>query len=433
MGDVAEVIGGGTPRTSDPTNYENGTVPWITPADLSGHRHKFIAHGRRNITTKGLKSSAAKLLPAGTVLFSSRAPIGYVAIASNPVATNQGFKSFVLQDRVRSDLAYYYLQRARELAVGLASGTTFLEISAARAAQIPIPIPPLDEQDRIVAEIEKHFTRLDAGVASLCQVERRLRAWKGSLVRAAMTGRLVPTEAQLARSSGQRFEDGSQLIRRLTGRDHSAYAQGPYSLPEGWVWASLSTVSRIKGGITKGQRRKPTEVTRAVPYLRVANVQRGYLDLAEVKLIEATESEIAALRLQTGDLLFNEGGDRDKLGRGWIWSSELPECIHQNHVFRARLLSDLEPRFFSLFANFVGHHYFFNQGKQTTNLASINLSKLSRLPVPVAPIAEQRRILAELDRQFSVVEHVEATTAEQLRRGRTLRSGILRLSFSGRL
>ena len=106
-------------------------------------------------------------MPKGTVLFSSRAPIGYVVIASNTVTTNQGFKSFVLPPSIRPDYAYYFLQKARDLAIALSSGTTFREISGAKAALIPFPVAPTAEQERIVAEIEKQFTRLDAAVAAL--------------------------------------------------------------------------------------------------------------------------------------------------------------------------------------------------------------------------------------------------------------------------
>ena len=142
IGDVSTIIAGGTPKTSDPANFDGGEIPWITPADLSGYREKFIAHGARNITKKGLKSSSARMMPAGTVLFSSRAPIGYVAIASQPVTTNQGFKSFVLPDEIDPSYTYYYLQNSRELVESLSGGTTFKEISGANAARIPFAIAP---------------------------------------------------------------------------------------------------------------------------------------------------------------------------------------------------------------------------------------------------------------------------------------------------
>ncbi|MBY0374439.1 MAG: restriction endonuclease subunit S [Bryobacteraceae bacterium] len=177
------------------------------------------------------------------------------------------------------------------------------------------------------------------------------------------------------------------------------------ALPRGWCWATLGEIADLKGGLTKGKKRKEGERLRSIPYLRVANVQRGYLDLDEMKLIEATEAEIEELRLRAGDILFNEGGDRDKLGRGWVWQDTLPECIHQNHVFRARLHDPaIEPRFVSWYANSEGAAYFNDQGKQTTNLASINLTRLSEFPVPLAPAPEQRRIVAEMEKQLTRID-----------------------------
>jgi len=164
----------------------------------------------------------------------------------------------------------------------------------------------------------------------------------------------------------------------------------------------------------------------------VANVQRGYLDLTEVKEILATEEDIQELALKTGDILFNEGGDRDKLGRGWVWNGELPECIHQNHVFRARLLDlHLNPKYVSWYSNTFGQKFFFDEGKHTTNLASISLTKLKELPVPIPPPVEQARIVAEVERRLSVVEELEAVVNANLNRGTRLRQAILQTAFSG--
>ena len=184
-----------------------------------------------------------------------------------------------------------------------------------------------------MAEIEKQFTRLDAGVASLKRVQTALKRYRASVLKAACEGRLVPTEAELARKENRSYETGEQLLQRiLKERREKWNGKGKYKdpvspnvialpkLPEGWTWAILDALAHIKGGITKDQKRKHTAPVRSVPYLRVANVQRGYLDLKEVKEIVTTEDEIQELALNPGDILFNEGGDRDKLGRGWVWN-----------------------------------------------------------------------------------------------------------------
>src|SRR5689334_1555993 len=134
MGNVAEVIGGGTPDTKDENNFsEIEGIAWLTPADLSGYSEIYVSRGKRFLTEVGFHSSSARLLPKGTVLFSSRAPIGYVAIAANEISTNQGFKSFVPASGVTPEYLYFYLKFAKSLAEELASGTTFAEISGKNA------------------------------------------------------------------------------------------------------------------------------------------------------------------------------------------------------------------------------------------------------------------------------------------------------------
>lgn len=205
------------------------------------------------------------------------------------------------------------------------------------------------------------------------------------------------------------------------------------SLPPGWCWTTLEEIAEIEGGITKDQKRQRTSTTREVPYLRVANVQRGYLDLGEVKTILADEQEIEALRLKKGDILFTEGGDRDKLGRGWIWNDDIEECIHQNHIFRARpCLSAVEPKFVSYHGNFFGQDWFTKTGKQTTNLASINKGILRRFPVPLAPINEQRRIVAKLDELLSDLGAGIAILERVRTKLKLYRASILKAAVEGR-
>ena len=139
------------------------------------------------------------------------------------------------------------------------------------------------------------------------------------------------------------------------------------------------------GGVTKDSKKQSLPGMVEVPYLRVANVQRGALKLDEVSSIRVTPQQAQALELRTGDVLLNEGGDRDKLARGWVWEGEVPSCIHQNHVFRARLRIDLDPYFLSFTANTLGGRWAERNGKQSVNLASISLSMIRRMPVIVPP------------------------------------------------
>jgi type I restriction enzyme S subunit len=206
------------------------------------------------------------------------------------------------------------------------------------------------------------------------------------------------------------------------------------ALPSGWCWTTLETIANIEGGITKDQKRQRTGTMREVPYLRVANVQRGFLDLREIKTILADEEEIQTLRLEKGDILFTEGGDRDKLGRGWVWNGEIDECIHQNHIFRARPVAPLfEPKYVSYHGNFFGQQWFTKTGKQTTNLASINKGVLRRFPVPLAPLQEQRRILAKIEELFSDFDAGVATLQRARAKVQRYRAAVLQATVEGRL
>lgn len=338
-----------------------------------------------------------------------------------------------------------YLAMSGKL-VGKIAQTTIQHLPLERFEAVEFPLPPSREQDRIVAAIEQHLSRVEAGVDALERLKRELARYRASVLRAACEGRLVPTEAAVARAEGREYEPASVLLDRIlverrarwdrkkkyvepAAPDTSALSE----LPEGWVGTSLSQLADLKGGITKGQKRRNGDVVRSVAYLRVANVQRGWLDLSEMKTIEATEADVQDLRLEPGDVLFNEGGDRDKLGRGWVWQGQISECIHQNHVFRARLLGAVNPKFVSWHGNTFGKQWFNEHGKQTTNLASINLTKLGMLPVPLPPLAEQHRIVAEVERRLSIADEVGASVDAALTRAARLRQSILKRAFEGKL
>jgi type I restriction enzyme S subunit len=176
------------------------------------------------------------------------------------------------------------------------------------------------------------------------------------------------------------------------------------ALRSGWTWRTLGEIAEVVGGVTKDTKKQADPRNVEVPYLRVANVQRGRLDLSNVATIRVPAETAKRLELRRGDVLLNEGGDRDKLGRGWVWDDQIPRCIHQNHVFRARLRDNVEPKFLAYYTNELGRDWFEHNGRQTTNLASISLTKIRQLPVPVPSVDEQRRIVEILEDHLSRVD-----------------------------
>lgn len=344
----------------------------------------------------------------------------------------------------------------------LASGNqdSMRNIGQERIGQILVPLPPAAEQTRIVAKLEELLSDLDAGLAELKAAQRKLTQYRQSLLKAAVEGALTAEW----RAENQPKETGAQLLDRILKqrrvrwearqlakfeeqgkappKDWQAKYPEPVkpdttdlpSLPKGWVWTSLDMLGEITSGVAKGSKQNPNSKLREVPYLRVANVQRGYLDLSEIKTILATDNDIADLTLQYGDVLFNEGGDRDKLGRGWVWRNEVPNCIHQNHVFRMRpFLPDLLPELISHHGNTFGKTWFQTAGKQTTNLASINMTMLRSFPVPLAPGDEQCAILEKLESQIDLLDRQEQAVEHGIKQSAAQRKNILKAAFSGQL
>ena len=448
MGEVATIVGGGTPKTSEPGNFEGGEIPWITPADLSGYEGKSISRGARNITARGLKNSSARLLPAGAVLLSTRAPIGYVAVASQPVATNQGFKSFVLADGLESGFVYHYLLSARQLLESLGGGTTFKELSGADAATIPLPLPPLPEQRRIVAEIETQFTRLDASVAALRRAQANLKRYRVSVLKDACEGRLVPTEAELARSEGRDYEPAAALLERILAERRARWEsqekrRGKYKepsapdtsalpqLPEGWVWASLDQLASV---IRNGYSKKPQGDT-GIPILRVSAVRPMKVNLEDIRWVDSKE-DLSDFLIYPGDLLFTRyNGNPGLVGVCGVVPDGSRDTLHPDKLIRATLVqSETMPAFAQLVANVcISREFLSRRVRTTAGQSGISGADLKAMPVPLPPLPEQGRIVSEVERRLSVMQQAEATVEASLTRAERLRQSVLNQAFSGKL
>ncbi|WP_146064892.1 restriction endonuclease subunit S [Streptomyces sp. SM1] len=280
--------------------------------------------------------------------------------------------------------------------------------------RLPIPVPPLGEQERIVEALEALLSRLDAADELLQKSSFRVARLKRSVA-----------DITLGFHGGDFSETAS--LPPISGSIDGSLP----SLPREWSWRRLGEIADVVGGVTKDSKKQQDPSLPEVPYLRVANVQRGHLDLENVMRIRVPQSKLDQLRLLPGDVLMNEGGDRDKLGRGWVWGDVMDDVIHQNHVFRARIKDQvLLPKLLSWWTNNMGR-WFERNGKQSTNLASISLKKIKELPVPVPPADVQLEILRRIEEQSLIAAKAEEALHLAQRRSTILRKVLLRKAFSG--
>lgn len=294
----------------------------------------------------------------------------------------------ILQSKSNNKFLCYYLNYFDYN--GYVSGTTRLKLTQAKLKRIEIPDISKDEQQRIVSCIEERFSELDKGVETLQTIKEQLAVYRQAVL--------------------------TSLYPEMTSENT----------------VQLDSIAEITGGITKGRKLDRSE-TIQLPYLRVANVQNGYLDLNEIKTIELKHSEREKYLLKYGDVLYTEGGDRDKLGRGTIWKNEIKECVHQNHVFKARIdKKHALPQYISYWSMSIpARNYFYVKGKQSVNLASINKTILSALPLPLPSLDTQKKIVTEIEDRFSVCDSIEQTVDTVLVQAEAMRQSILKKAFEG--
>ena len=366
LAEVCTIVGGGTPRRSHAA-YFDGVIPWATPTDVTALDSLFIERTKESITEVALRESSARLVPVGTVLMTSRATIGYTAIASQPMATNQGFANLICSELVEPEYLAFWLRNQRERLIQLADGTTFRELPKSTLKQVRIPLPPLDEQRRVV----------------------------GILNRAAKIERLR------ARAQERLREFFPALFVKMFG--------DPVENPMGWRQKYLGEVCDVQGGLQVSKKRTvhPLEA----PYLRVANVLRDRLVLQEIKRIHLTENELDRVRLQPGDLLIVEGhGNADEIGRVAVWNASIEPCVHQNHLIRARPCpSSILPEFACAYLNSTsGRRHLLLRGKTTSGLNTITTSDVKACAISVPPLDLQRRYTQIVDAARAAATMAEA-------------------------
>ena len=403
------------------------------------------------------------LLDEGDIVVSSSGTIGKVAIIRKndlPLMLNTSvirFRSLYPDNLLQEYLKYYLQSRHFFSQLGASiTGSAISNYGPSHLKQMRILVPPTNEQRRIVAKLEKLLAKVDTCKERLDKIPGILKRFRQSVLSAACSGRLTADW----RENNPDVESAEELLKRIQEERKQWYenecekakAKGrrkPTSfrenietielsqlplLPSTWCWERLVNTSNIIGGVTKG-RHLGNRPTTMLPYLRVANVQDGFLDLTEIKEIEALPEDLEKYHLQDGDMLFTEGGDRDKLGRGTVWRNNIKNCIHQNHIYRARLYyASVSSDYISLATKSdYARAYFFENANQTVNLASINLTSLGNVPLAIPPLAEQQEIVNRVQTLFKTADRIE----QRYQKARTyidqLTQSILAKAFRGEL
>ena len=299
---------------------------------------------------------------------------------------------------------YWFKYRWFDFNKGKMFGTAIPYIRLGNLQEFPTPIPPLAEQQRIVDRIENLFAKLDEAKEKAQAVVDSFETRKAAILHKAFTGELTAKWRE----------------------DHDVGM-------ESWEKRLLSTVSSLQTGLMKGK--KYSGKTVELPYLRVANVQDGFLRLDEIKKIDVEEKAISRYSLAVGDVLFTEGGDFDKLGRGTVWEGQIKNCLHQNHIFVVRPNPEvLNPYFLSYQAGSrYGKAYFLSCSKQTTNLASINSTQLKNFPVLIPSIAEQEMIIKLINSFLKKELHAKEVAEAVLDQIDLMKKSILARAFRGEL
>lgn len=432
-GEVAEVIGGGTPRTTVSGNFsDEGGHPWLTPADLTGYSEKYIVRGRRNITDQGLATSAARYMPTGTVLFSSRAPIGYVAIAANPVTTNQGFRSFVPSERIDSEFLYYALKRAVPEAEHLASGTTFAELSGTKAKTLTIPLAPLAIQRQVVDLLDAAEESASSAGVHLDTAGRLIERLRRTFLTAACAGRLTEDWRE-AHPDAQSVEEALGEVVGKKRRSKAVAAPLDLPLPELPDSYLIATVGQAATILEYGTSKK-CGYAKGVPVLRMGNItDDGLLKVDDLKYAPK-DAELKRLMLEDGDLLFNRTNSAEKVGKTAVFH-EAQEMSFASYLIRVRLAPDVaDPDFVNLWLNSAWGRLWARHVKTDgVSQSNINGTKLGNMPLPLPPIAEQREIVARASELLKIADELSERTDRATAALERSAQAVLAKAFRGEL
>jgi type I restriction enzyme S subunit len=345
----------------------------------------------------------------------------------------------------------HYRVRSQAFVMDVCAGLQGVVYPAIRPKDVRahrFPLPPIGEQERLVEVLDSYFSRLDEVEAGLERAQRNLKRYRASVLQAAVTGRLVPTEAELARAEGRGYEPASELLKRILVERRSRWEEsgrrGKYvepappdtsnlpELPEGWCWASLDQL--LVRPLSNG--RSVPDAATGFAVLRLTCLRDGQIDLTQRKSGRWTPTEAAPFLVEEGDFLVARGnGSKHLVGRGGLVASIAEPVAFPDTLIRVRVSSEhVSPRLFcAIWNSHLVRSYIERTARTTAGIYKINQSDLEAVPIPLAPRFEQQRLEAEVERLGSVVQEAVSVLATQAARTSRLRQSILKSAFDGKL
>ena len=373
---------------------------------------------RRRLTTR--EATYARLFLGDLLVTKSSGSahhIGKTSVVDEAIAAlNCCYSNFMQRLRVSAEHVprfFWYLMNcpvAREQLIFLSSTTTGLgNLNGSILGAILIPMAPSDEQRAIVEFLNRETGRIDALVARKERLIELLREKRTALISRAVTRGLDPNVPM--KSSGVEWLG---------------------EIPAHWEVRPLKSMSGLQTGLTLGKRYEGEAMTTR-RYLRVANVQDGYLALDDIAEVEVPVRDVGRFELRMGDVLMTEGGDFDKLGRGHVWKEQVAKCLHQNHIFAVRpRRSAVTSHFLALvMSSTYGRTYFTATSKQSTNLASTNSTKLRNLPIPLPGLDDQVEITRWTNRESTRIDALVTKVCEAIDHLKELRAALISAAVTG--
>ncbi len=424
VGDIYEVVSGGTP-SRDVESYWTGDIPWISSADIYGPKD---IRPRRSISEQAIQRSATHLVPEGSLIVVTRVGLGKVGIAPTRLCFSQDSQALIGDEKHICPLfSLYYLSQAVQVFKQQSRGTTIAGVPKKQLAELTFALPPVNEQHRIVAEIEKQFSRLDVGIAALKRAQANLRRYRASVLKAACEGRLVPQDpsdepaSELLKRLALLHQGGrasqprtNNILAKETSNDLGREGEPLRELPAGWSWSRIGQVAECldyrRVPINKKERALRIG---SVPYYG-ANGPVGWIDdyIFDEPLVLVVEDETFTGR--------EKPFSYKVAGKSWV----------NNHAHVLRATATIDTDFLNIS---LAYYPFTPLTTGSTGRRKLTQAALMSAPYALPPLAEQHRIVAEVDRRVSVVEELEAVVAANLKRAERLRQAILKRAFEGRL